>query len=47
MRVAIAPLSVHFAAAVLAARGYDLQDPQAGKIDGAGRLNFPKALFRF
>jgi hypothetical protein len=47
MRVAIAPLSVRFAAAVLAARGYELQDPQAGKIDGAGRLNFPKALLRF
>ena len=46
MRVAIAPLSVHFAAAVLAARDH-LQDPHAGKIDGAGRLNFPKALFRF
>jgi hypothetical protein len=47
MLVAIASLSVHFAAAVLADRGYDLQDPHAGKIDGAGRLNFPKALFRF
>jgi hypothetical protein len=31
----------------LAARGYNLQDPQAGQIDGAKRLNFPKALFRF